>query len=88
MKKMTEVLRSRNPSTGNDPKEKGFLAKLRRINDSSLDEKANLKLKTRPLRNGSGLQVFLTRQDDPAFYYSVDITEMDYRELKKNQELR
>ena len=76
---MAELTRSRTPSSGkveNEPSEKEFLVRIQRKNDSSLEEKANLKLKTRPLRSGNGLQIFLTRQDDPAFYYSVDITNM------------
>jgi len=88
---MAELTRSRTPSSGkveNDPSEKEFLVRIQRKNDSSLEEKANLKLKTRPLRSGNGLQIFLTRQDDPAFYYSVDITNTDYGELQREQGLR
>ena len=89
--KMAEITRSRTPSSGkveNDPSEKEFLVRIQRKNDSSLEEKAHLKLKTRPLRSGNGLQIFLTRQDDPAFYYSVDITNTDYGELQREQGLR
>ena len=88
---MAELTRSRTPSSGkieNDPSEKEFLVRIQRKNDSSLEEKANLKLKTRSLRSGNGLQIFLTRQDDPAFYYSVDITNTDYGELQREQGLR
>ena len=88
---MAELTRSRTPSSGkieNDPSEKEFLVRIQRKNDSSLEEKVNLKLKTRPLRSGNGLQIFLTRQDDPAFYYSVDITNTDYGELQREQGLR
>ena len=88
---MAELTRSRTPSSGkveNDPSEKEFLVRIQRKNDSSLEEKANLKLKTRPLRSGNGLQIFLTRQDDPAFSYSVDITNTDYGELQREQGLR
>ena len=87
---MAEVTRSRTPSSGkgeNDQNEKEFLAVLKRKNDSSQEDQANLKLKTRPLRNGNGLQIFLTREDDPAFFYTLDITEDDFRELKNSQEL-
>ena len=88
---MAELTRSRTPSSGkveNDPSEKEFFVRIQRKNDSSLEEKVNLKLKTRPLRSGNGLQIFLTRQDDPAFYYSVDITNTDYGELQREQGLR
>jgi spindle assembly abnormal protein 6 len=84
-------LRSRNPSektikaVEEDGKE--VLVRLKKDNDSSQDDRAKLKLRSRPLRNGNGLQIFLTREDDPAFYYSVDITEDDYRELRNRQGL-
>ena len=80
---MAELTRSRNPSENSD--EKDFLAKLKRCDSS--EDKANLKIKAKPLKSGNGLQIFLTREDDPGFYYSVDITDEDYRELRIRQGL-
>ena len=60
--------------------EKEFLSRLIRNRDSSQYDHVKLKIKIRPLRQGlQGIQIFVTRDDDAAFYYSVDITDDDYR---------
>ena len=66
--------------------EKTFSAIVKRNDDSSSD-KATLKLKTKPLKNRDGMQIFLTKEDDPAFYYSLDLTDEDFRELRIRQGL-
>ena len=65
--------------------EKEFSAILKR-EDSSTD-KTTLKLKIKPLKNHNGIQVFLTKEDDASFYYSLDITDEDFRELRIRQGL-
>ena len=58
--------------------EKEFLSRLIRNRDSSQYDHVKLKIKIRPLRQGlQGIQIFVTRDDDAAFYYSVDITDDD-----------
>ena len=87
---MAESTRSRNPSQGKNSEnaeEKGFVCKLKKNSDSSFEEKANLKLKIRPLRSGNGLQIVVTKEEDASFYYCLDITEDDYRELRIRQGL-
>ena len=60
--------------------EKEFLSRLIRNRDSSQYDHVKLKIKIRPLRQGlQGIQIFVIRDDDAAFYYSVDITDDDYR---------
>ena len=82
---MLEMARSRNPSSpksssaGLREDEKEFLAKLKKDYDSPPQD-AKLKVKIRPLKShrSSGITICLMREDDPAFYYVVDITETDY----------
>ena len=75
----------RNSGNSENENEKEFLAILKQ-NDSS-DLKSTLKLKIKPLRNHNGIQVFLTKEDDASFYYSLDITDEDFRELRIRQGL-
>lgn len=63
-----------------------ILARIRRDSDDSNVETARLRLRLRP-RQTTGLQILLTREDDPSFFYFVDITEADFRELRSRQGL-
>ena len=85
---MEAGIKSRNSSAGveRNVDEKVFTAILKRSSDESVD-KTTLKLKTKPLKNRDGMQIFLTKEDDPAFYYSLDLTDEDFRELRIRQGL-
>ncbi len=64
------------------------LVRLRKDRDSpAQEEKVRLKLRTRSLRSFSGLQILLTREDDPSFYYSLDLADEDFRDLRQRQGL-
>ena len=81
MRVSMESTRCRNSSGRHeDMDEKEFLSRLIRNRDSSQYDHVKLKIKIRPLRQGlQGIQIFVIRDDDAAFYYSVDITDDDYR---------
>ena len=87
-----EMALSRNSSEKNtlNQEELEFLTifnYIKRDHNSSHVACAKLKIKIRPLCQTNGLQIYLIRENDPAFYYSVDITADDYRELRQQQGL-